>query len=213
MFNKLQKINACPKPFEFYTAEELWNDEHTSEQMLGYHLNEAIDVSSRRKEFLDSSVKWIASRFNIGPKTRIADFGCGPGLYTTRFARLGAHVTGIDFSKRSIEYAKKTAIEESLEITYINGNYLDCTLEGTYDLITMIMCDFCALSPEQRSRLLARFAEHLVSGGSVLFDVNSLAAFNKRKEAATYELNQLNGFWAKEDYYGFVNTFKYDTEK
>lgn len=132
MFNKLQEINARPKPFEFYTAEELWNDEHTSEQMLGYHLNGAIDVSSRRKEFLDLSVKWITSRFNIEPKTRIADFGCGPGLYTTRFARLGAHVTGIDFSRRSIEYAKKTAIEESLEITYINGNYLDCTLEGTY---------------------------------------------------------------------------------
>jgi hypothetical protein len=26
-------------------------------------------------------------------------------------------------------------------------------------------------------------------------------------------LNQLNGFWSQEDYYCFVNTFKYETEK
>jgi hypothetical protein len=31
MFDMLQKINQKPKPFEFYTAEVLWTDEHTSD--------------------------------------------------------------------------------------------------------------------------------------------------------------------------------------
>ena len=42
------------------------------------------------------------NHFCIAESTRIADFGCGPGLYTTRLARKQAQVTGVDFSKRSI---------------------------------------------------------------------------------------------------------------
>ena len=78
MFETLEKINARPKPFEFYTAEELWTDEHTSAQMLSYHLNGDVDVSSRRTAFIDRSVDWIVSHFNIGKGSQVADFGCGP---------------------------------------------------------------------------------------------------------------------------------------
>ena len=41
----------------------------------------------------------------------------------------------------------------------------------------------------------------------------SLNSFNQKEESSTYELNQLNGFWSADDYYCFVNTFKYDKEK
>jgi hypothetical protein len=34
MFEELEKISSRPRPFEFYTASDLWTDEHTSEQML-----------------------------------------------------------------------------------------------------------------------------------------------------------------------------------
>ena len=44
MFKELKEINSRPTPFQFYTAGELWANEHTSKQMLEYHLNEAIDV-------------------------------------------------------------------------------------------------------------------------------------------------------------------------
>jgi len=47
MFKELKEINTRPKPFEFYTAEELWTNEHTAKQMLSYHLNESIDVSTQ----------------------------------------------------------------------------------------------------------------------------------------------------------------------
>ena len=39
MFEELETINTRPKPFEFYTASDLWTDEHTSEQMLTFHLS------------------------------------------------------------------------------------------------------------------------------------------------------------------------------
>jgi 2-polyprenyl-3-methyl-5-hydroxy-6-metoxy-1,4-benzoquinol methylase len=169
LFRELKEINTRPRPFEFYTADELWTDAHTSKQMLEYHLNESVDASSRNKGFIERSVEWITSRFEVDKTTKIADFGCGPGLYTTRLAERGAIVTGIDFSD--------------------------------FDLITMIMCDFCVLSHEQRKTMLSKFNSLLKPDGSVLLDVYSLNTFNQKEESATYELNQLNGFWSPADYY------------
>ena len=213
IFELLEKINHKPKPFEFYTASDLWTDEHTSKQMLSFHLDKEIDVSSRNAAFIDQSVTWISSHFKIGPGTKIADFGCGPGLYASRLAKRQASVTGIDFSKSSIEYAKQIANKEGLRIDYINQNYLEYETDENFDLIIMIMCDFCALSPAQRKEMLTKFHKMLNPDGSILFDVYSLNAFVKRQETAIYETNLLNGFWSDKKYYGFLNTFKYEKEK
>ncbi len=210
MFEQLEDINTRPEPFEYYTAADLWTDNHTSEQMLAYHLNADIDVSSRRVEFIDQSVAWIGSHCYVGTGTRIADFGCGPGLYANRLAKLGASVTGIDFSKRAIKHARTVAAEEGLTAAYVNQNYLEFETEDRFDIILMIMCDFCALSPAQRMTMLEKFQALLASGGSVLLDVYSVNAFEQREEAVSYEENLLNGFWSAEKYYGFLNTFKYD---
>ncbi len=213
MFKELKEINARPTPFQFYTADELWASEHTARQMLEYHLNETIDVSSRNKNFIESSVEWIVSHFGVDKRTEIADFGCGPGLYTTRLAERNAIVTGIDFSENSLKYAKQVAAQKELKINYILTNYLDFETTNNFDLITMIMCDYCALSPEQRKIMLSKFYSLLKPDGSVLLDVYSLNSYNQKEESATYEFNQLNGFWSPADYYCFVNTFKYEKEK
>ena len=213
MFKELKEINSRPAPFQFYTADELWADEHTSKQMLEYHLNESIDVSSRNKSFIERSVGWIVTQFGVDNKSEIADFGCGPGLYATKLAEQGAKVTGVDFSENSLRHAKQVAKEEGLDIDYIHANYLDFETSKKFDLITMIMCDFCALSPEQRKLMLTKFYSLLKPGGSVLLDVYSLNSFVQKEESTTYELNQLNSFWSPEDYYCFVNTFKYEEEK
>lgn len=213
LFEELEKINTRPEPFEFYTASDLWTDEHTSKQMLSFHLNQEIDVSSRKAAFIDRSVEWITSHFNVGAGTKIADFGCGPGLYTSRLSRRQAEVTGIDFSKRSIQYAQEAAIREGLSIQYVNQDYMDFETNDRFHLILMIMCDFCALSARQRRKMLTKFHTLLEPGGYVLLDVYSMNAFEQREETAMYEANMLNGFWSPNKYYGFQNTFKYKTEK
>jgi len=213
MFNELKKINSRPEPYQFYTAAELWTNEHTAKEMLKYHLNESIDVSSRNKNFIENSVEWICANFKVDNDTMIADFGCGPGLYSNSLAEKGAIVTGIDFSENSINYAKKSAAEKALKVDYIVDNYLEFDTSRRFDLILMIMCDFCALSPGQRKRLLSKFKKFLKPNGSVLLDVYSLNSFNMKEESAGYEWNQLNGFWSPDDYYCFVNTFKYKKEK
>ncbi|MHC3994294.1 class I SAM-dependent methyltransferase [Thiomicrolovo sp. ZZH C-3] len=206
MYQTLKRINMRPQPYSAYTAETLWNDPYTSQKMLEYHLNPDIDAASRSKAFIDRSVSWIAQHFGLHRASRIGDFGCGPGLYTSQFAALSDHVTGLDFSESSLAYAKA----HTPEVDYVLGNYLDYESSIRFDLITMIMCDFCALSPGQRARLLQKFHTLLADGGSVLLDVYALNAYDKRTEQAIYEHNQLDGFWSEQDYFAFVNTFKYD---
>lgn len=213
MFQELENINTRPRPFEFYTAAELWTDEYISKQMLKYHLDEHVDAASRNLPFIERSVEWIVSHFGIGERMKIADFGCGPGLYTTRLARIGTDVTGIDFSPRSIQYAREVAAQEGLDIHYVHQNYLEFETDQRFDLVLMIYCDFCVLSPSQRKTLLGKFHEVLVSGGAVLLDVCSLSAFERMEEKAIYEANLLDGFWSPNRYYGFQNTFKYEDEK
>ncbi|MEN6423874.1 MAG: class I SAM-dependent methyltransferase [Phycisphaerales bacterium] len=213
MFQQLERINARPAPFEFYTARDLWTDEYTSQQMLAFHLNEQIDVSSRRGEFIDRSVEWIVSHFHVGAGTKIADFGCGPGLYTTRLARRRADVTGIDFSERSIRHAKGMAAAEGLAVHCVHQDYFEFETDDRFDLILMIMCDFCALGPDRRAHILDKFHAILKPSGAVLLDVYSSAAFDRWQQAAVYGANLLDGFWSPDKYYGFRNTFKYDREK
>jgi cyclopropane fatty-acyl-phospholipid synthase-like methyltransferase len=213
MFEELERINTRPKPFEFYTASELWTDDHTSKQMLSFHLNDEVDVSSRNAAFIDRSVEWITSYFNVKSGEKIVDFGCGPGLYASRLAQKQGDVTGIDFSKRSIEHAEEIAGRTGLSIQYINQNYLDFETNDRFHLVLMIMCDFCALSPTQRRKMLSKFHNFLEPGGAVLLDVYSLNAFEQVEEKAIYEANLLDGFWSPNEYYGFLNTFKYEIEK
>jgi 2-polyprenyl-3-methyl-5-hydroxy-6-metoxy-1,4-benzoquinol methylase len=212
-FAELKQINQRPQPFEFYTAAELWTDEYISRQMLAFHLNEDIEAASRKKEFIDRSVGWILSHFEVKMGTAVADFGCGPGLYTTPLAKSGAKVTGIDFSARSIDYARAWAKRDGLSIRYLRQNYLEFESNEHFDLILLIYCDFCTLSPQQRTALLNKFAELLNPGGALLLDVNSLADFDQCQENASYAPNLLDGFWSAAPYYGFLNTFKYEPEK
>ena len=66
---------------------------------------------------------------------------------------------------------------------------------------------------EYFKNLLTKFSEILKERGSILLDVYSLTAFHRRKQKAIYEKNLLNGFWSPNEYYGFLNIFKYPKEK
>lgn len=214
MFHQLESICRRPAPFVEESAVELWTDEHISKQMLRLHLQEDIDLASRRTEFINRSVDWIVQHFCVDQQTRIADFGCGPGLYTTRLAQKGAQVTGIDISGRSLDYARELTARLGLRIQYLHTNYLDLSDEvGPFDLIIMIFCDFCVLNSDHRMRLLERFRRVLAPGGRVLLDVHSHAGYSRHEETSRFQRNIQDGFWSSRDYYGFLNVFKYETEK
>ena len=213
MFRKLQEISRRPEPFEICTVADLWTDEHISKRMLEMHLDPESGLASRKKEFVERSADWIADRAGVGEGMRICDFGCGPGLYAARWAERGALVTGVDFSPRSIDYARTAAAQKGLEIEYQLQNYLDFSSDTRFDLMTMIFVDLCALSPEQREVVYGRFRDHLEDDGVAILDVLSLNHYETVEEASSYEFCEGGGFWSPVAHYVFLNVFKYAREK
>ena len=213
LFHALEHICHKPKPFEAYTTPQLWTDPYIAQKMLELHLNPEAELASRNAAFVEESATWMIKHFNIRNTSKVCDFGCGPGLYTTQFAQTGAQVTGIDFSENSIRHAKQAAEEKSLKIDYLLQDYLKFSTDQRFDLITMIYCDFGVLNPEQRKNLLKTWHATLEDGGSLFIDVFSLQQFKETKEEGTYEHVPENDCWSAGPCYAFQNTFKYEKEQ
>jgi SAM-dependent methyltransferase len=213
LFAALERINRRPAPYEGLDIESLWTDPHISEQMLRYHLDPSVDAASRSPEVIERSVAWLARTFDLAQGRRVVDLGCGPGLYAGRLARTGASVTGVDFSPRSIQHARRAAEQEASSATYAVADYLAWEPADRFDLAMMIYCDYGAMGPDQRRRLLDRVRALLAPGGAFVLDVDSVAALTEREEAIAYAPRLMDGFWSAEPYYGFLNTFVYPEER
>ncbi len=208
------KIAQLAEKPEIYTpgTAVMWTDEYISKQLLQVHLNEEIDLASRKKSTIKTTVEWI---LNKTPKQTltILDLGCGPGLYTELLAKKGHKITGVDFSKNSIEFARKRAEKNKHEIEYINANYLELELEeNRFDLVMMIYTDFCVLNPEERKQLLFTIKKILKPGGIFIFDVNSDKEIEMKVSPKNWEAANI-GFWKKEPYLALSESFIYPEEK
>lgn len=195
MLDKIFQYLKRPKLYEESTAK-FWDDEHISKRMLKAHLDPALEAASRRHSFIDSSVGWISRLAPCKDYKKLLDLGCGPGLYAERLAEKGYLLTAIDFSQRSIEYAKQKAEEKGYNIEYIYQDYLDIGYRDEFDLITLIYCDFGVLSHVQREMLSKKIYEALKSGGKFIFDVFTPKNYEGKTENNTWYLNEGGGFWA-----------------
>ncbi|MHB0857085.1 MAG: SAM-dependent methyltransferase [Anaerolineae bacterium] len=152
-----------------------WDDPYISRQMLAAHLDPGSDAASRRPETIDRSVAWIVDRLGLRGGDAVLDLGCGPGLYAARLAERGGRVTGVDYSRSSINYARAYAHEHELDITYRYQDYLNLTDSAQYDAALLIYGDFCPLAPEERTQLLQHVRRALKPGGRFVLDVSTPA--------------------------------------
>ncbi len=183
------------KPAPFTSGEALfWDDPHISEQMLTAHLNHNNDLASRRPETIERSVHWLVEILCLHPAARLLDLGCGPGLYAARFAQRGFSVTGIDYSRRSIDYAVEYAQQHDLQIRYRYENYLDLKDTAQYDAATLIYGDFCTFSPSQRRQLLQNVHRALKPGGYFVLDVTTRRHRQSHGSANGWYMAD-GGFW------------------
>lgn len=211
MYELLLDISQRPEPFSRYTAMELWTRPHLARQMLHYHLNQETELASRPFASIDEIVSWIDSQLGLSGK-RICDLGCGPGLYTRRFAARGAEVTGVDFSGHSLEYATLKAGEDGQSISYIKADYLKDELPFGFDIVTLIYTDYSVLSPPQRAKLLGRIRNMLNPGGRLVMDVAGMGSLAAKQECTLIESGLMHGFWAEGDYVGIQRSFVYPDE-
>lgn len=203
-------ISMLEKP-PLYTKTTIpfWDDEHISRQMLKAHLDPNFEGASRKLEFIENSVRWIKEVLPAAEYRQIIDIGCGPGIYAEKFTKEGYQVTGIDFSRRSVDYAKSEAKKKKMDICYLCQDYLKLDLDKTFDLAVMIYCDYGALSTTDRKTVMRIAFNHLRKGGRFLFDVFSISEYKRFEEAQTWEICTDGGFWSREPYIAFHGRYKY----
>lgn len=206
---KILKMISNPTPYDKGMAT-MWTDEHISKRLLACHVNPDIDTASRKAESIDLITQWILKK--LGDKARVLDLGCGPGLYTQRIAKVGHHVTGMDFSQSSIAYAKQQAASDGLDIDYVCGNYLEAGFGSEYDLVMMIYCDFGVLSIEDRQRLLSKVYDALSSGGLFIFDALNEKTIKNLTFEKSWEIAE-QGFWKNVPYLYLSESFHFPESK
>lgn len=194
-------LNCLAKRPDLYapSSAPFWEDDHISKGMLAAHLNPNLESATRKYAFVQQSVDWIDQITEFKSGQKLLDLGCGPGIYAELFVDQGFEVTGIDFSKRSIDYAEKSAKENKKHISYFCQNYLDLDEQNAFDVITLIYCDFGVLSPENRMKLLHKIYSALKPGGYFIMD-----AFTEKyhedfveKQAVSYVDG---GYWSEAAY-------------
>ncbi len=105
----------------------------------------------------------------LGPEVagkRLLHLQCHFGLDTLSWARLGATVTGVDFSARAIALARRLAAECGLPASFVECDLseLPTVLDGRFDVVYTSWGVLCWLSDLARwARLIA---DYLAPGGS-----------------------------------------------
>ncbi len=189
------------------SPECFWRDTHISKGLLEMHLNPHLELASRRADTIEKSVKWLSSIIKGG--STILDLGCGPGLYAKRLSALGYSVTGIDFSKNSINYAK---VQDATS-NYIYQNYLDMDFAEVFDVVLLIYCDFAALTMDERQRLLKKIHRALKPNGIFICDVFTEHSQKNKVKAPTWTFHKQGGFWSHEPYLCLETTHLYELER
>jgi SAM-dependent methyltransferase len=163
--------------------------------MLSAHLNLNWDGASRNSLAIEETANWIANQCSDG--SLLLDLGCGPGLYATELSRKGFSVTGIDINPHSVEYAMRKSEADKLSIEYFCRDYLIDPLDGAYDVVICIYCDFGALIPSDRDLLLERISQVLEEGGVFIFDVFKPGLSEIKKELRSWQYYPESSFWSE----------------
>jgi len=193
----IESLKNKPNPY-VTTDVAFWDDEYISQSMLNAHLEPDKDGASRNHEHIIKSVDWIAG-FIQKDKNALLDLGCGPGIYAALLCDKGFQVTGIDYSKSSISYAKQSAAMKNKSIDYLYQNYLTIDYKAEYDIVTLIYCDFGVLPPQERLVLLNKIFNVLKPGGIFIVDVFTLTNYSGFQENTVVAYED-KGFWRPEPY-------------
>lgn len=134
----------------------------------------------------------IFIQYNVNPLL-IADLACGTGNITIPMAKRGYDMIAVDNSVQMLDIARKKAINENLDILFLNQSITKLDLYGTCDaFLSMIDGINYVLSPKALVNMFKKIKRCFINpNGLFIFDISSF-----------YKLTEIVG----------NNTFIYDTE-
>ena len=177
-----------------------WHDPDFSQRMLAEHLSQSHDAASRRFARIDRQVAWIHRELLEGTPTRVLDLGCGPGLYTSRLARLGHECVGIDFSPASVAYASTQACKDNLRCFYVLQDIRTADYGVGYGLVMLIFGEFNVFRPCDARAILEKAHAALSPGGVLLLEAHTFEAVREMGERDAHWYSAASGVFSGEPY-------------
>jgi SAM-dependent methyltransferase len=159
-----------------------WHEPDFSRRMLGEHLSQHHDAASRRLATIERHVDWVHRTLLSGRPTRILELGCGPGLYTSRFAKRGHECVGIDYSPASIAYATEQAEREQLRCSYREQDLRAADFGGGFGLVMLIFGELNAFPPGDARAILEKAHSALADRGLLLLEPHTFSAVKRMGE-------------------------------
>ncbi len=129
------------------------------------HLLKAMVNPWRVPYFKNALTKYYGQDLS---RVHLLDIGCGGGVLTEEFARMGCQVSGIDISPRSIAVAQAHADQSGLSIDYRIGEAASLPFEaGSIEVVSC--CDMLEHVPDWK-QVVAEAGRVLKPGGLFFFD-------------------------------------------
>ncbi|CUB44310.1 class I SAM-dependent methyltransferase [Bacillus amyloliquefaciens] len=205
---KLLELAKNPEPFEEGT-QEVWLDPDRAELVLKSHFDENIPGGSKGSSFVDETVDFITKIAPIECNNKIIDLGCGPGLYSQNLALKGYNVTGVDYNKKSIDYAISEADKMNLQIDYKIEDITNLEIESEFDVALLIYQIYGVFSPTNRRKILNNIYRGLKPGGLVLLDVLSEKSYEKFEENLMWFLSKKDSLISDKEHLTLYAAIKY----
>jgi SAM-dependent methyltransferase len=124
--------------------------------------------------FYNHSIEWGQRRALLpwlphvtGASTAL-DVGCGVGRWSLELARRGHEVLGFDLSPSMIEQARMRAGVQGARCSFELGDVTTLNLGRKFDLIVCVTVLQHVLNPPEARVAIARLAEHLAPGGTLV---------------------------------------------
>jgi SAM-dependent methyltransferase len=193
----LDLLRRSPVPIPWEEGEKIpWNDPEFSERMLREHLSQEHDAASRRSAKINAHVAWIHRVLLEERPSKVLDLCCGPGLYTSRLARMGHECVGIDYGPASVAHAVRLAQEERLRCIYLQEDVRKARYGAGYHLTMLIFGEFNVFHPLDARRILRRAHAALSSGGTLLLEPQRFEAIQREGESGGRWQSQAEGLFS-----------------
>lgn len=194
-----QLLSHLGRPTAFQPSDApFWDDPHLSSGLLAAHLDPSNPAASRPPAELRATVDGLLAQGLVWPGCRVLDLGCGPGLVATLLAEAGCHVTGVDLSPRSLEYARRDAQSRGLDIEYRRQDFRTLREESAYDLVLQSYGELSTLGPDDLHAVLTAVRHALRPHGHLVADL-STADHRRHAEPTTWSADG-PGFWRPHDH-------------
>ncbi len=126
----------------------------------------------------------------------VLDAGCGQGRNSIELAKRGYNVTGFDYSKILLIYAKKKAREQNIKVSFMEGDLRMLPFENEFNAAILVFAFGFLDSDEDNLLVMKNISQTLKSHGKIFIAVsNPFSMINKMMSDS--EVKDKKGIFSK----------------